>query len=341
MTATQIFDPSDPAWLAHRYDAATDRLVYRHVPRDRYADGPFLTDELIGSQPESLLARSDGVEAARAGAGAVHFLFHSAFCASTMAVQALDLPGLCMGLSEPVLLNDITGIRRRGERQGADLARLLDEALSLLSRRWDDDRAVIIKPSNILTALMTPALALRPDARALLLYAPLPTFLASVARKGLWCRLWARELLEGLLRDGLVDLGFEAKDYFRLGDLQVAAVGWLVQHRQFAALTEHFPDRVRTLDSGRLLADPATLLAQFLDFAKVAEPQDAYNRLAAHPALTRHSKTGANFSPDARGAEQVAARAAHGDEIDKVHEWARAVAVKAGISMTLPLPLTG
>src|SRR3546814_8328819 len=109
---------------------------------------------------------------------------------------------------------------------------------------------------------MVPMMALRPDTKALLLHAPLPEFLLSVARKGLWCRLWARELLEGLIRENLVDLGFETRDYFRLSDLQVAAVGWLAQQRLFIALANRFPDRVRTLDSERLLAEPAPAIEE-------------------------------------------------------------------------------
>src|SRR3546814_9032762 len=105
---------------------------------------------------------------------------------------------------------------------------------------------------------MVPMMALRPDTKALLLHAPLPEFLLSVARKGLWCRLWARELLEGLIRENLVDLGFETRDYFRLSDLQVAAVGWLAQQRLFVALANRFPDRVRTLDSERLRSEEHT-----------------------------------------------------------------------------------
>src|SRR3546814_7774236 len=78
----------------------------------------------------------------------------------------------------------------------------------------------------LVTGVQTCALPiLRPDTKALLLHAPLPEFLLSVARKGLWCRLWARELLEGLIRENLVDLGFETRDYFRLSDLQVAEIG--------------------------------------------------------------------------------------------------------------------
>src|SRR3546814_172325 len=195
MASTPVFDPADPAWLAHRYDAAGDRLLFRHVPRAMHRDGPFLTDELIGDRPQAIIARAEGVAAARAHAGPIHFIFHSAFCASTLLVRALDMPGHAMGLSEPVLLNDITGLRRRGERNGAQLARLLDDALLLLARRWGPAETLVVKPSNILAGLMVPMMALRPDTKALLLHAPLPEFLLSVARKGLWCRLWARELL--------------------------------------------------------------------------------------------------------------------------------------------------
>ena len=84
------------------------------------------------------------------------------------------------------------------------------------------------------------ALMLRPQARALLLHAPIEEFLLSVARKGMWCRLWARELLEGLLQEGMVDLGFEPRDYLRQTDLQVAGVGWLAQQMQFHRIARQF-----------------------------------------------------------------------------------------------------
>lgn len=335
MDFPDAFDPADPVWLAHRHDLTTDRLMYRHVPRAMHREGPFLTDELVGDRPQAILARADGVASARANAAPVHFILHSAFCASTLLVRAFDVPGVSMGLSEPVLLNDVIGIHRRGERQGADLARLLDESVTLLGRRWHAGESVVIKPSNILCGLQRPLLALRRESSAILLYAPLRPFLISVARKGLWCRLWVRELLEGLLREGLVDLGFEAADYFRLSDLQVAAVGWLVQHRQFASLAAQFPARVRSLDSERLLADPdAALVAAGALFGL-----SGAEALTDNAAFARHSKSGGSFSRDDRAAEHAAALAAHGDEIDKVHAWALALADRAGVEMTLPLPL--
>lgn len=339
MAVIPPFDPADPAWLAHRYDAPSDRLLFRHVPRAMHGEGAFLTDELIGEQPQVIAGRAESVAAARKTAGPIHFLFHSAFCASTLLVRAIDSPGSAMGLSEPVLLNDVTGLHRRGERTGADLAHLLDDALTLLARRWQPGETVVVKPSNIIAGLMVPMMALRPDAHAVLLHAPLREFLVSVARKGLWCRLWVRELLEGLIRENHVGLGMDGKDYFRLSDLQVAAVGWLAQHRLFAGLAEQFPGRVRTLDSERLLADPAIALRSLAAFSMISHLAATADAVADHGAFSRHSKSGADYSMTARAEERAAAEAAYGDEIDKVHDWALVLAETTGVSLALPNPL--
>jgi len=320
----------DAEWLAHRYDAVGDVFHYRRVSRARHAEIPFLTDEYLGPADRiEAIARAEA--AAAAATGTLHFVFHSAFCASTMLVRALDVPGVSMGLSEPVVLNDLVGWRRRGA-EARQHGRVMVDALAQLARPFAPGEAVVVKPSNVLNPFAHAVLTMRPNASAILLHAPLPTFLASVARKGLWCRLWARELLEGYLRDGIVDLGFTPKDYFLQSDLQVAAVGWLAQHALFAKLVEQFPERVKTLDSDRLTNAPAAGVAAVArHFGLVIAETD----LAEHPALGRNSKSGEGFVAGQRAREQADAHAAYGDEIDKVAAWAEAVAVSAGVSMTL------
>ena len=93
MDSSPPFDPADPTWLAHRYDRPRETLWFRHVPRAMHAAGPFLTDDLIGDAPEHRLDRAAAVAAARDGAVPAHFIFHSAFCASTLLTRALDIPG--------------------------------------------------------------------------------------------------------------------------------------------------------------------------------------------------------------------------------------------------------
>ena len=333
MTALPAFDPSDPRWIAHRYERVRDDVHYRYVPRGEHGGFPFLTDEYVGDHEATTLGREASVQATAGGQAPLRLIFHSAFCASTLLCRAFDRPGLAMGLSEPAILNDIVGIRRRKEAEPKRIAQLLDEAMRLLARPWGAGEAVVVKPSNILNPLAAAMLALRPEAKAVLLHAPLPVFLGSVARKGMWCRLWARELLEGLLADGVVDLGFAPEDYFRLTDLQVAAVGWLAQHKLFADVEARFRDRMMRVESEAMLVSPAEHIERIgrhfgltVDAAMAAE-------IAGGPAFTRHSKFGQAFDAEARAAEKVAAEAAHGDEIAKVAEWARAVAQAAGVQL--------
>ncbi|WP_332817100.1 hypothetical protein [Sphingopyxis sp.] len=331
---TAIID--DAEWLAHRYDPGHDAFHFRRVPRAVRGGVPFLTDLHLGEEVAPVvLRRTDCREAPGEARAPVHFLFHSAYCASTMLAQALDQPGVATSLSEPVLLNDMVGWRRRGAESRAH-GRVMDDALAMLERGFAAGEAVVIKPSNIFNPLARGALMLRPEARAILLHAPLRAFLLSVARKGMWCRLWCRELLEGYLADGYVQLGFEARDYFRQSDLQVAAVGWLAQQQAFAALLGWAPDRIASLDSEALTADPVAAVSAAMDHLGLASDRAA---IAEHPALGRNSKSGAPFAAGERQRDLGVAETAYGEEIDQVVGWAEVVADRAGIPLALPRPM--
>jgi hypothetical protein len=323
-----------PEWLAHRYDEGGDAFHFRQVPRATHAKVPFLSDQHLGEAEPVVIPRAAaaGVLAGTPDAP-LHFLFHSAYCASTMLVRLFDQPGRAMGLSEPQLLNDMAGWRRRGAAV-QEHAAVMGTALDLLARPFAGEAAVVVKPSNVFAALAPAAMVLRPEARAVLLYAPLRDFLLSVARKGLWCRLWCRELLEGYLQDGFVQLGFEPRDYFRQSDLQVAAVGWLAQQAAFARMAERLGPRVATLDSAALTRDPVAAAEAAARHSGTADLS-----FADHPALRRDSKSGIDFAPGQRDADLAAAEAAYGDEIAQVVGWAVAVADNAGVSMDGAAPL--
>ncbi len=323
-------------WLTHRYDEDADSFQLRQLDRSQHDAATFITDEYLGTEESPrVISRKDAI-AGVSKTNTLHFILHSAFCASTMLARGFNLPGSSMGLKEPVLLNDIVGWRRRGAAPAA-VAERLDHSLHMLARPFKGDQAVVVKPSNVFNALAPLALTMRPTSKAILLYAPLPVFLVSVARKGLWCRLWCRELLEGLITDGIVNLGFEPRDYFRQSDLQIAAVGWLAQQQLFAGMIDRFgPDRIATLDSETLTLKPeATLAAALRHFAMDVSP----GQIAGHPAFVIHSKFGGDFDARNRAKEHRAAAEAYGDEIEKVLVWAQAVAEAAGIPLSLPAAL--
>ena len=330
------FSLADAEWLAHRYVEGADRVRFIHVPRERHAQVPFLTDDCLGNPGQSHeLAAAECL--ARAQRGPLHFLFHSAFCGSTLLARAFDRPGWAMTLSEPMLFNDVVGFRRRGASPSA-VARLADCALRLTARPFAAGEAVMVKPSNVINPLAELLLALSPDSRAVFLYAPLETFLLSVARKGLQCRLWARELAEGYLTDGmLAPLGLGLPEVLRQTDLQAAASCWLAQHRQFALLAAKFgSERIATLDSEAMMAEPARAVAAAAGHFGLPLAAAEAAEIAAGPAFSRHSKSGETYSADARREDYAAARTAYGEEIGMVVAWTKKLAEAANVALDPP-----
>ena len=170
--------------LPNRYDESQD--VVHFAPADpRGASRRHLHHRRIYRRRCAEAGRSgEATSAAAAGPPApLHFIFHSAYCCSTVLARAVDIEGMSMGLKEPLILNDMVGWRRRGadpRRLGA----MLDDVLTLLARPFAPGEAVVVKPSNVLNSLAPAMLGLRPQSNALLLYAPLPDFLRSMAQEG-------------------------------------------------------------------------------------------------------------------------------------------------------------
>lgn len=329
---------ADPNWWPHRYDPARGHVHFIRATRDDHRDAVFLTDEYLA---DAANPRAVGLaEAARAGGQApLHFVFHSAYCCSTLLARAFDLPGISMGLKEPQILNDLSGWRMRGAKP-QDLANVMAGVLATLSRPFSAGEVVVVKPSNLVNGLAGLMLHVRPEAQAIFLHAPLRDFLGSIARKGMFGRLWVRELMVKQMREGLINLGLEGEDYLQLTDLQAAAVGWLAQHALFAQIVDKFGvSRIKVLDSTQLMAAPGDVMAALFTHFGIAIEDRALDELVSGPVFQQHSKSDEAFDADARAAERAEGDKLHADEIEKVHAWAEAVARNAGVNLSVPAPL--
>jgi hypothetical protein len=328
-------DLSDPQWLAHRYDEVADAIRFLHCTRAERSAAPFLTDDNLPAR--TMAARDRTAALAGVTPASTAFIFHSAYCCSTLLANVFDQPGLSTALKEPQILNDMVGWRHRGANPSA-VGQVLGDGMALLARPFEAGESVVIKPSNVVNGLASAMLELRPQAPAILLYAPLRTFVTSIARKGMWGRLWVRELLSRQLVDGMVDLGFEPRDYLLHTDLQSAAVGWLAQQKLFAALIARWPQRIRSLDSETLIARSVEAVAAAAAHFDIAISDNGVAATVA-AVFSRDAKSGAAFGAGQRETEQLAGQAIHAEEIDKVTIWAATVAARAHVPMTLPAAL--
>jgi hypothetical protein len=323
---------ADPQWLPVNLMNG-ETLQFLHVTRPERASVAFLTDEYLQAQSQS--ACSFGLRqvesALPTSASPAGFVFHSAFCRSTLLTRALDLPGVAHGLQEPQIINDVAVMERHKRLDRS----VLDPVMNLLARPVQAGERVVIKPSNEANLLIPTLLTAQADARAILLYAPLDRFLRSVAGKALWGRGWARNLYLNLRSDHPLPLGFSERELFGQTDLQIAALVWLTHLDQFAAARARFGDRVRFLDSEVFIARKADTLAAAARHLGLAGTADLWAERADSAIFTEHSKVvGSRF--DGSEAKDRADSVALNEEVGLIDQWVDSLAKHIGLQLQPP-----
>jgi hypothetical protein len=319
---------ADPAWLPHRIDVGERQVEFIRVPRETLAERGFLADR--NPPPgERMLVGWDEVRAMQVPSGELHFIFHTAFCRSTLLVRALDAPGVAAGLNEPAIIASMVNA-------GEAAAPLLAPLLALLARPHAPGEAVVVKPTNHANRLMPALLRAAPGARAVLMSNDMPVFLRSVARKGLMGRNWGRKLFLELQAYAGMDFGMDPRETFAMTDMQAAGLAWLLNQRFFALhlggqVQGVSPERLRLLDGDRFDVARETALAAVLAHLGVAVPDGLPAQLAAGPVFGQHAKLGGEFTGDDNAAEDPLLA----EEIAQVHQWVGLIAQQAGLRLPL------
>lgn len=325
---------ADPQWLPSRWERQKGTLQFVHLTRADHDSITFLADEYLAPlQPtEATLNLSELGRVELPSAPPAQYILHSAFCCSTLLARALDLPGTATVLKEPQVLNTVT----EAARAKALSREMLDLVIGLLARPFEAGERAVIKPSNVVNLLATGLLERDAGSNAVFLYAPLPRFLRSVADKGLWGRIFARQLFMKLRSDTGLSFGYSVEQLLELTDLQVTALAWLMHHAQAAALIARLPGRVRAVDSETFLARRAETLLATAAHLGLALSDTRAQEIAAGPVFKTHSKQlGQSF--DADEPLQPKARVPIIDEeIEMVATWTAELAKHAGISLEFP-----
>ena len=324
----------DPQWLPHTFDAGGSMLTSVFVPRAKHRELTFLSDEHFQNRFSKVAhpASQVAAEVARGQTAPIHFIFHTAFCCSTLMLRALDIPGRTFGLKEPdVFINLANRFIRRDDASNRERLRLV---LRLLERPFEAGETIIVKPTNFANRLLLPVLEASPGSRAVLLYSDVRTLLRSLLKRGMWGRIWGRKLFRSAASWSSLDLGYSEEETFILTDLQALALGWLMQIHEFGEAARRMGDRVMLIDSEDFLADPAATLLEVgrlfelgLDEAMVAE-------VVKGPAFAKHSKfSDQSYGPDERAADHDAAESAHHEELEMVVKWVEAVGAHLGVDL--------
>ena len=319
---------TQPEWLPHSFNEDGSLTAAVHVTRDQRDRLIFLDDRYFQNRFPVAVHRRSEIEAQAGGApkAPLHWIFHTAFCGSTLFAQALDKRGLVTALKEPIILNDLA--LRPIERDPGLHRQLLGLTLRLLARPFGEDQAVVVKAANIANRILAPVLDAAPQSRAILLYSSLPDFLLAVAKRGSDGRLWARQLFEGLVRWTDLDLAKDPDITTGRADLEIAALAWFLQIRHFERVANAYgTERARLVDSADLYARPVATLTEASDFFGLGFDTAMFEVIVNGPVFASHSKAlGARYSNADRTRDMAAVANAHGDEVEAATEWLRSVA---------------
>jgi hypothetical protein len=325
----------DPRWLPHTYDAGGSMLTSVFVPRERHAELMFLSDEHFENHFSKVMNRASEVasEVTDAPDGPIHFIFHTAFCGSTLMLKALDVPGKTFGLKEPdILINLGNRLVRRNDESNRERLRL---ALRLLARPFGPGESIVVKPSNFANRLALPALDARPESRAVLLYSDVRSLLRSILKRGMWGRIWGRKLFRNAASWTSLDFGYGEEETFILTDLQALALGWLMQMHHFGEIARRAGDRVLLVDSADFLDHPARTLAYIARLFQLDLDETAIDAIVNGATFAKHSKfSGQDYGLEERAADHSAAESAHHEEIEMVVQWVEAVAAHMQVDLT-------
>jgi len=325
----------DPQWLPHTFDVGGSMLTSVFVPRAKHRELTFLSDEHFqdrfakAAHPASEVA----AQVAEGQAAPIHFIFHTAFCCSTLMLRALDIPGRTFGLKEPdVFINLANRFIRRDDASNRERLRLV---LRLLERPFEAGETIIVKPTNFANRLLLPVLEASPDSRAVLLYSDVRTLLRSLLKRGMWGRIWGRKLFRSAASWSSLDLGYSEEETFILTDLQALALGWLMQIHEFGEAARRMGDRAMLIESDDFLADPTATLLEVGRLFELGLDEAAIGEVVNGPAFAKHSKfSDRSYGRDERAADHDAAQSAHHEELEMVVKWVEAVGAHLGVDLT-------
>lgn len=321
---------ASPDWFLAGFDAERELFQFARVSRQTYHESSFL-DHRIEPMPEQVItvagADVDAVLQEFQPPPAA-YIFHTAFCGSTLLASCLDHPAHTLVLREPMVLTHL-GRRVRDTRSGgtSGLHRLVNRVAGLLDRSYPPER-VLIKPSNfansLVSGLLDGAVPGAGSRKCVALSNGLRNLLVSILKKPDEARNLMPIFLRSLLQDSDYARRVDLPPLDSLDLLQQSVVFWHCQRHYFQDVLRVREDRrVLPVSMESFLQEPLQNLVTINGFLGLGLDPDLIAGAVASGAFRRHSKAGTVYGPDQQKREADAVAKRHGAEIERVLAWAR------------------
>ncbi len=248
------------------------------------------------------------------------YIFHTAFCGSTLLSRALNQVPRVMVLKEPDVLMQISAQSLVAGNKNV-IPYLLD-SLKELSRPWATSGSVVIKPTNSVNRMILEILDVYPG-KAILLYSELEDFLVSCFKKLPMADQKLRWMAQHLIHKTQLQKNLNVETLHPFGFVEACVITWYSQMEYFAkAIERDHGDNIRTLNMKDMLAKPYESVQAASLFLGL-EKSDAEIAESVGREFNRNSKAPEKIYTDAeRSLEVSQVRAQYSSLLEVALEWA-------------------
>lgn len=335
---------TDPRWRLCALKPMESHLVFHYIEksdieRENYIDHGFLNQKegrYVSLPMDALLELTENKPLPK-----THYIFHTAFCGSTLLSRCMNLYGKSFSVREPNALMQLAEFKRE---QGNEIyqmevwPRLLRLVVFLLGRPFEQDAAVIIKPSNSMNNLIVDLMGVDSRSKALMMSSESQEFIVSNLKKAGY-QQFCQQLMALLAKDNLNFTFNKDANLEELSGPQMANLVWALQQIQWNGSTSELDtNRFRYLNISEFLQQPQQSITALSDFFELGFESSEVTDIMGSQAFTSHSKEGRdNFNDQAKKQEDQQILTQHKVDIQNAENWLTELVLDIDISSRIRL----
>ena len=300
---------NDPDWFPAKLNLFQNKVQLVKMSPFWYTESVFLdANRILGTYAveaglEWLKEKTEGIAWQHSP-----YIFHTAFCGSTIMSKALSVIYDSLPLREPEVLGALMVYTQAEAVKREQAQDWYQRVLSLLARRYEPEQIGVVKANDNANALMVPLLDWRNDIPVLFMYPPVREFLVGCLKADNR-RQWIQERYHFAMRtarnvlDLPQDFALEEGEYGKM-----AALYWSYNIALYYQAWELSNGGIKSLDFNLMLADPLASVKACADYFKLKQVPGIVPESEIRILFSVYSKDGAqSYGPNQRG-----------NEIDKV-----------------------
>jgi hypothetical protein len=168
------------------------------------------------------------------------YMFHTAFCGSTMLSRALHSAPEVMALKEPFVLMELSKASMILKSQ--ELAPFLQNTLAELTQPWTEQGHVIIKPTNSCNRIVTDICRQSAGDRFVFMYSTLEEFLISCLKKLPHAQTQLNQMARHLLPGSALEKACGIPRNIDFNIIEACVLAWHVSLEYFSQAIEMLPE---------------------------------------------------------------------------------------------------